>query len=268
MLIDREDLDTTETSRRLVVLLAVERPTPADVASVIRHVRAAGDRLTATLARHVLRSTILVAPPTNPMLNSGSMMSTSDFDAAVIVDINEDANDDDVIAALTGFDRRHANRPGDVNLDLDRSTALLGRYHHLRGTLPDRSSLTVMVALRPVAGVTSADFRTRWLALGRINARNHPTCTVYGQLHTDELATARALTCSGLSGGIYSGLAIESFPDVSALHEGHRYAQHPRSMDGSALTSAHLMEALGEVLDFGSAGKLLAVDIERATSPT
>lgn len=190
--------------------------------------------------------TVAVAPAVNPMAGTGSMMGSSDFDAAVLVEVE---GADALVAALD-----------DERIDRDRSTAAVGELHQLRpGPSSWAGSLVVLVAVHPVAGASLESFRSGWLEVGRVNAAGHPTCSAYGQLHADVEATAAVVAGARLGAGPYEGVAVEVFPDLAALHEGHRWAASPASVGAPEGSDDELMAHLGRHLDFAGAGTLLAL---------
>jgi hypothetical protein len=213
--------------------------------------------LRSVLGDGVLASSVGSAVTENPMIGTGSMMATSDFSAAVQIDLQDMASDEDLLSALDGFTARH---PG---VDPARSTLLVGRHHALRDRTAAGASetptLQVMVALRGPSGLSLQDFREGWLAAGQVNSRNHPTCVAYSQVHADVELTGRALDRSGLSFGPFTGLAVEVFLTADDLHAGHEWAKSPESLDGSPVEGEHLMHVLDRVIDFTSSAKLLAV---------
>lgn len=238
--------------RRLALLLAGD-----DVAGVSAHAAAEVAHLRSALGPVLRDAVVSTVPAANPMAGTGSMMATPHFATAVEVDVGADGAEADeaLLAALDGFAGRHAG-----GIAPDRSTVLAGTFHPLRVGDGGAAPLKVMVAVHAAPGLAAGELPERWLAIGRVNAHNHPTCAAYGQLHADAALTARAAERTGLSLGPFAGLAVEVFPTAGDLHAGHRWAASPESVAGAPMAGAHLMELLGQVLDLGSAATLLAVE--------
>jgi hypothetical protein len=200
------------------------------------------------------------APATNPMGGTGSMVAVSDFVASIEVELAGTVNDDVLLAAIAGCADRHAGA-----ISPARSVVLVGTMHWLRplaAQQPD-SAIRLLVAVRPTPGTSVAEFRSGWLEAGKVNARNHPTCTGYGQLHADLGRTGRVTAAAGFAGKPFAGLAIEVFGSSAGLHAGQDWALSTASIDRSPIRGEHLMDLLGRYLDFEDARTVIVTESGR-----
>ena len=247
----------TRGGLRVALLLAVD----GDRRAVERHAEREVAHLRAALGPRVVGVAVTLPARHEPLPDVGTDAWTA-FGAVLEIDLvdgadgaDDGAGDADLEHALAGLGDRHEGA-----VDLGRSAVVVGRAHELRsptGPAPDPTHLTVVVAVRGTPGLAVADVHAGWLEVGKVNARNHPSCVRYAQLHADVGRTGRAARAAGLDGGPYVGVAVEVFPSADALRAGHAYAHSPGSLDGSSLVGEHLMDLLGRYLDFGTAAMFL-----------
>jgi len=238
----------TATNRRLVVLL-----TAADGADMREEALAEAKHLTAALGRGVVAVAVRLRASVNPLAQTGV---TTGVDAAIEVDLAERATPDALRGALAGLADRH---PG--LLDLERSTVLVGEAFTLRlrpEPPPSAEALRVVVAVRPAPGMSITESRAGWREVGAVNARTHPSCSEYVQVHSDVELTSELVAQAGLTGDPFPGLAVEVFPTPDDLVTGHHSVLQPESVAGSSLDGKHLMEMLARYLDFGTALMIVA----------
>lgn len=197
------------------------------------------------------------APQINPMAGINSMVGESDFVASVEVELPDGISSKAVLAAVGGCADRHAGA-----ISPDQSVALAGAAYWLRPLTPDLPDLAIrlLVALRPTPGTSADGFHSGWLQVGKVNARNHPTCIGYGQLHADLELTADLTVAAGFGGEPFAGLAIEVFGSSADLRVGSKWAVTKVSIDGSPIAGEHLMDLLGRYLDFASARTVIVAE--------
>jgi hypothetical protein len=213
--------------------------------------------LRSALGSAVAEGHVRRAPRINPMAGTNSMVGESDFVASVEVELADAISSQVVLAAVGGCADRHAGA-----ISPDRSVVLAGAARWLRPLTPDLpdSAIRLLVALRPTPGTSADEFHTGWLEVGKVNARNHPTCMGYGQLHADLELTADLTAAAGFGGEPFAGLAIEVFGSGADLHAGSKWALTKASIDGSPMAGEHLMDLLGRYLDFDNARTVIVAE--------
>jgi hypothetical protein len=238
----------------LVELLAAGASGPA---ATIAAAKAELAHLRSALGSAAAEGHVRRAPQVNPMAGTNSMVGESDFVASVEVRLPDATSREAVLAAVGGCAARHAGA-----ISPDRSVVLAGAAHWLRPLTPDRPELAIrlLVALRPTPGISAGEFRSGWLEVGKVNARNHPTCVGYGQLHADPELTADLTAAAGFGGEPFAGLAIEVFGSGADLRAGSKWAVTKASIDGSPMAGDHLMDLLGRYLDFSHARTVIVAD--------
>lgn len=246
----------TDASHRLAVLVA-SRGDDGAAGAALAEERA---RIGAVLGDAVRATTVGVPAATNPVAGTGSMMGVSHYAASLEVDVAPGTAPEVLAEAVAGLAGRHHDA-----IDPERSAVLVGTAHHLRRRPlpPGADPLTVMVAVQAPPGLSPEEAQAGWYEVGQVNARNHPTCSTYAQVHADPGASAAAAAAAGLTDGPLVGLAIEVFPRPDDLLRGHHWAASPESVAGSPIDGPNLMALLRRFIDLSSGRTFLASTTER-----